>query len=82
MKASAVSGDSSRRKSPAATPPADLTAELNSITGEIDVAFTPVECAAKYKIFLKLDDGELEEALDITESTTSLEAPAPCTAFR
>ena len=69
-------------KSPAATPPADLTAELNSITGKIDVAFTPVECASKYKIFLKLDDGELEEALDITESTTSLEAPAPCTAFR
>ena len=69
-------------QSPAATPPADLTAELNPTTGKIDVAFSPVQCASKYKIFLQLDDGELEEELDTTATTTTLEAPAPCTAFR
>jgi len=68
-------------QSPAATPPADLTAELNPTTGKIDVAFSPVQCASKYKIFLQLDDGELEEVLDTTATTTTLEAPAPCTAF-
>jgi len=68
-------------KSPAATPPADLTAELNPTTGKIDVAFSPVQCASKYKIFLKLDDGELLEVLDTTDTTTTLEAPEPCTAF-
>jgi len=68
-------------KSPAATPPADLTAELNPTTGKIDVAFSPVQCASKYKIFLKLDDGELLEVVDTTATTTTLEAPAPCTAF-
>jgi len=68
-------------KSPAATPPADLTAELNPTTGKIDVAFSPVQCASKYKIFLKLDDGELLEVVDTTATTTTLEAPEPCTAF-
>ena len=69
-------------QSPAATPPADLTAELNPTSGKIDVAFSPVQCASKYKIFVQLDDGELEEVLDTTATTTTLEAPAPCTAFR
>jgi len=68
-------------KSPAATPPADLTAELNPTTGKIDVAFSPVQCASKYKIFRKLDDGELLEVLDTSATTTTLEAPEPCTAF-
>jgi len=68
-------------QSPAATPPPDLTAELNPTTGKIDVAFSPVQCASKYKIFLQLDDGELEEVLDTTATTTTLEAPTPCTAF-
>jgi len=68
-------------QSPAATPPADLTAELNPTTGKIDVAFSPVQCASKYKIFVQHDDGELKEVLDTTATTTTLEAPAPCTAF-
>jgi len=68
-------------QSPAATPPADLTAELNPTTGKIDVAFSPVQCASKYKIFRKLDDGELLELVDTTATTTTLEAPEPCTAF-
>jgi len=68
-------------KSPAATPPADLTAELNPASGKIDVAFSPVQCASNYKIFLKLDDGELLEVVDTTATTTTLDAPAPCTAF-
>jgi len=68
-------------QSPAATPPADLTAELNPTTGKIDVAFSPVQCASTYKIFMQLDDGELEEVLDTAATTTTLEAPAPCTAF-
>lgn len=67
--------------SPAATPPADLTAELNPTTGKIDVAFSPVQCASKYKIFMQLDDGELVETLDTSATTNALEAPEPCTAF-
>jgi len=68
-------------KSPAATAPADLKAELNPGTGKIDVAFSAVQCATRYKIFMQLDDGELEEMLDTTSTSTSLDAPAPCTSF-
>jgi hypothetical protein len=68
--------------SPAASAPADLTTSLNTATGQIDVSFSPVQCASGYKIYQKLDDGPIEFVLDTTATTTALAAPEACSTYR
>lgn len=67
--------------SPAAAAPTDLTTSLNTATGQIDVSFSPVQCASGYKIYQKLDDGAIEFVLDTTATTTALAAPEPCSTY-
>jgi len=66
---------------PVSTPPQDMTADLNTSTGKVEISFSPVVCASGYKIQRKGEDGEMEAVMDTEDTEVSLPAPQPCETF-
>jgi len=66
---------------PVSTPPQEMTADLNTSTGKVEISFSPVVCASGYNVQKKGEDGEMEAVMNTEDTEVSLPAPQPCETF-
>lgn len=67
--------------SPPASPPEEVSVRLNRETNKVDIHWSRVECAGRYRIHQKLENSDTDTKWDSDELSVSLESPEPCVTY-